>query len=95
MSFSLQLSDSQPIPRISLPSITALFMILFSSRLLILRSMRQITQSDLAKNIRVTRQTIAAIEMGTKAPTLYTAMKIAKYFETSVESIFTFKESRK
>ncbi len=70
-------------------------MIHFSSRLLILRSMHKISQSDLAKDIRVTRQTIAAIEMGTKTSSLYTAMNIAKYFESTVESVFQFKESRK
>ena len=70
-------------------------MIHFSSRLLILRSMNQISQTDLAKHIHVTRQTIAAIEMGTKAPTLFTAFKIAKFFGESIESIFTFRESKK
>lgn len=82
-----EFSGSPPVPTLS--------MIHFSSRLLILRSMHKISQSDLAKDIRVTRQTIAAIEMGTKTSSLYTAMNIAKYFESTVESVFQFKESRK
>lgn len=57
--------------------------------------MREISQSELAKEVHVARQTIAAIEMGRKTPSLYTAMKIAKFFGETVESVFTFRESKK
>ncbi len=53
------------------------------------RSVNKITQEDLAKKIGVTRQTIIAIEKGNYTPSVLLALKIAKYFNTTVEKLFT------
>lgn len=45
-------------------------------------------QEDLANLLFVTRQTIMAIENGNYNPSLKLALKIAKLFDTTVESIF-------
>jgi len=54
-----------------------------------LRQKRNLTQEDLAQILDVTRQTIIAIERNKYDPTLKLALKIAQYFETDVEKIFT------
>ena len=46
------------------------------------------TQEDLAIKMKVTRQTINAIENNKYNPTLELAMKLAKFLETSVEQLF-------
>lgn len=55
----------------------------------VLRAMKSITQEELAKELSVSRQTINAIEKGKYSPSLELAFKLAEYFETSIESIFT------
>jgi len=52
------------------------------------RNKRKITQEDLAREVGVTRQTIIAIEKGNYTPSVLLALKIAKFFNTSVEKIF-------
>ena len=52
------------------------------------RALKSITQEDLAKIISVSRQTINAMEAGKYVPSTVLALKIAKYFEKSVEDIF-------
>jgi putative transcriptional regulator len=51
-----------------------------------------ITQEDLASSLGVTRQTILAIENGKYNPSLELAFKMAKYFETTIEQVFNYKE---
>ena len=63
------------------------------NNLRVLRAMKNITQEDLASSLGVTRQTILAIENGKYNPSLELAFKMAKYFETTIEKIFSFKES--
>jgi len=55
--------------------------------------MKNITQEDLASSLGVTRQTILAIENGKYNPSLELAFKMAKYFDTTIEKIFNYKES--
>ena len=55
--------------------------------------MRDITQEELASRVGVTRQTILAIEKGKYNPSLELAFKIAKYFETTIEEVFFYKET--
>jgi len=64
------------------------------NNLRVLRAIKNITQEDLASSVGVTRQTILAIENGKYNPSLDLAFKIAKYFETTIEQIFYYKESR-
>lgn len=54
-----------------------------------LRAERGVTQEELASAVAVSRQTIIAIEKGKYTPSVALAMKIARYFKTSVERIFT------
>ena len=56
------------------------------------RIRNKITQEELAKEIGVTRQTIIAIEKGNYTPSIFLALKIAKYFKTPVEKMFIIKE---
>jgi len=53
------------------------------------RNKNKITQEKLGKAIGVTRQTIIAIEKGNYTPSVLLALKIAKYFNTTVEKLFT------
>jgi putative transcriptional regulator len=52
----------------------------------------EMTQSDLAERIGVTRQTIAAIEAGKYGPSLETAFRIAHVFDVSLEDVFQWEE---
>ena len=56
------------------------------------RIRNKITQEELAKAIGITRQTIIAIEKGNYTPSILLALKIAKYFKTPIEKLFTIKE---
>ena len=53
------------------------------------RAKKNITQKDLADVIGVSRQTINAIEKKDYLPSILIALKIAKYFETAVEEVFS------
>ena len=55
----------------------------------VLRAVKELTQEDLAKALGVSRQTINAIEKGKYNPSLNLAFKMAAYFETTIEDIFT------
>ena len=63
------------------------------NNLRVLRAMKDITQEDLASKLGVTRQTILAIENGKYNPSLELAFKMAKYFDTTIEKIFLYKDS--
>lgn len=56
------------------------------------RTKNKITQEELGKAVGVTRQTIIAIEKGNYTPSVLLALKIAKYFNTTVEKLFTIEE---
>jgi len=56
------------------------------------RNNYKVTQEDFAKTLGVTRQTIIAIEKGNYTPSVLLALKIAKYFNTTVEKLFTIEE---
>ena len=55
----------------------------------VLRAVKELTQEDLAQALGVSRQTINAIEKGKYNPSLDLAFKMAAYFETTIEAIFT------
>lgn len=58
------------------------------NRLKVLRAERNWTQSDLAKVLDVSRQTINAIENGKFDPSLPLAFRAAKIFGLAIEQIF-------
>ena len=53
-----------------------------------LRSARGLRQEDLAKDMKVSRQTINAIETGRYLPSLPLAIALARYFGKPVEDLF-------
>ncbi len=55
-----------------------------------LRKIKNLTQEDLAKELRVSRQTISAIENGKYNPSLDLAFEIALYFNLQIEEVFTY-----
>jgi len=50
------------------------------------------SQSALAKEIGVTRQTVIAIEQGKYSPSLESAFRIARLFGVGLEDVFGWKE---
>ena len=58
------------------------------NRLKVLRAERNWTQSELAKALDVSRQTINAIENGKFDPSLPLAFRAAKIFGLTIEQIF-------
>jgi putative transcriptional regulator len=57
-----------------------------------LRKNLSITQEHLAESVGVTRQTIIAIEKGNYTPSVTLAIKIAEFFNKSVEEVFKIKK---
>ena len=57
-----------------------------------LRNELKISQKDLAESLNVSRQTINAIETGKFDPSLTLTIKITRFFNTSLEQIFTMEE---
>lgn len=53
-----------------------------------LRLEREMTQSDLARLIGISRQSIISLESGKYNPSLPLALQLAKIFDTAVEDIF-------
>jgi putative transcriptional regulator len=53
-----------------------------------LRTDQGLSQSDLGAALRVSRQTINAIETGRYLPSLPLALKLAAFFSTAVEQMF-------
>ena len=56
------------------------------------RARRNLTQTDLAQMVGVTRMTIHSIETGKFNPSVILALKIASCFEVPVESVFELEE---
>jgi putative transcriptional regulator len=56
------------------------------------RAIKNITQAELADLVKVSRQTINAIESNKYVPSAVLAMKIARIFEKKVEDIFTLED---
>jgi len=58
------------------------------NRLRELRAERDWSQAALAERLDVSRQTVNAIETGRYDPSLPLAFRIAKLFDTSIETVF-------
>lgn len=58
------------------------------NRLKVLRAERNWTQSRLAQELEVSRQTVNAIETGKYDPSLPLAFRIARVFGQPIEAIF-------
>lgn len=57
-----------------------------------LRKANKISQSELADEMGVTRQTIISLEKGRYNASLELAFKIARYFGKTIEEVFLFEE---
>jgi putative transcriptional regulator len=60
-----------------------------NNRLRILRAERNWSQSDLAEQLQISRQSVNAIETGKYDPSLPLAFRIARLFDAPIESIFS------
>jgi len=59
-----------------------------NNRLRVLRAERRWSQADLAERLRVSRQTVNAIETGKYDPSLPLAFGLARLFDARIEDIF-------
>jgi len=59
------------------------------NRIAMLRAERGISRRQLADALGVHYQTVGYLERGEYSPSLYLALRIAEYFEVSVEVIFS------
>ena len=57
-----------------------------------LRNELKISQKDLAESLKVSRQTINAIETGKFDPSLTLTIKITRFFNKSLEEIFNMEK---
>jgi putative transcriptional regulator len=57
------------------------------------RAKKDITQQDLADAIGVSRQTINSIEKNRYVPSTVLALKMARYFSSTVEELFELEDS--
>ena len=57
------------------------------------RAKKKITQAELADKVKVSRQTIHAIETGKFVPSTVLALKIAKFFRVKLEDLFKLEDS--
>jgi putative transcriptional regulator len=53
-----------------------------------LRAERGLSQGDLAREMKVSRQTINAVETGRYTPSLPLAISLARFFQRPVEEVF-------
>ncbi|MEO1425850.1 MAG: helix-turn-helix transcriptional regulator [Pseudomonadota bacterium] len=58
------------------------------NRLRVLRAERRWSQADLARQLKISRQSVNAIETGKYDPSLPLAFKIARLFAMKIEEIF-------
>ena len=56
------------------------------------RAIKDVTQAQLAEIIGVSRQTINAMEKNKYVPSTLLALKLARFFEINVETIFQLSE---
>ncbi|MDO4607077.1 MAG: helix-turn-helix transcriptional regulator [Bowdeniella nasicola] len=62
------------------------------NRIALLRADRKISRRELADVLGVHYQTIGYLERGEYSPSLALALRIAKYFDVPVETIFSLEE---
>ena len=56
------------------------------------RTARGMKQDELASVMKVSRQTISSLENGRYNPSILLAMRLARYFEVTVEEMFIYEE---
>ena len=63
------------------------------NRLKVLRAEKDWTQAELADRLKVSRQTVNAIEKGKYDPSLSLAFKISRVFNMPIEKVFVDEET--
>lgn len=64
-----------------------------TNRIHVFRAEQRLSQEELAKAVGVTRGTIVALEGGNYNPSLELAFRLARYFNTSIEALFSVHEN--
>lgn len=59
-----------------------------------IRKQANLSQDALAKELRVSRQTISSLESGKYNPSIILAMRLARRFDLAVEDIFIYEEDK-
>ena len=67
---------------------------LVSNEVYKLRKEAGITQEEIAEAVGVTRQTIIAMEKGNYIPSVLLALKVAVFFNKTVEEVFKIKNEK-
>lgn len=62
------------------------------NKLKVYRAMHDLTQEQLADKLKVSRQTVIAIENNKYLPSLPLAFKIATLFQVKIEDIFNYND---
>jgi putative transcriptional regulator len=62
------------------------------NRLKVLRAERNWSQQELGNRVGVSRQAINAVETGKFDPSLPLAFKLARVFDTTIESVFQIED---
>lgn len=62
------------------------------NRLEEIRKSKGIQQEQLARDLKVSRQTIGSIENGRYHPSILLAFRLANYFQLKIEDIFIYEE---
>ncbi|WHY77060.1 helix-turn-helix transcriptional regulator [Neobacillus sp. WH10] len=57
-----------------------------------IRLAKEISQIQMAEDLQITRQTINAVENHKYNPSLELALKLMKYFNVTIDEIFTLEE---
>jgi putative transcriptional regulator len=74
---------------VAAPTRTANERELVYNRLPLLRANRGMSRNELAEALGIHYQTVGYIERGEYSPSLYLALRIARYFDLPVEAVFS------
>lgn len=66
----------------------------YSNNLYDIRIERKVTQTQMAKDLGISRQAISKIENGERNPSLDMAYRIAAYYKLSVQEVFPLKDEK-
>lgn len=62
------------------------------NRIAVMRADRKISRRELADALGIHYQTVGYLERGESAPSLHLALRIARYFDVPVESVFSLED---
>ncbi|MCP4977656.1 MAG: helix-turn-helix transcriptional regulator [Maribacter sp.] len=63
------------------------------NRIKVQRAIHNLTQAQLAEKVKVSRQTINAMELGKYVPSTVLSLRISEIFNVPVNEMFTLEES--